>query len=76
MVKITVKQGDRKKEKGVVNDDYFFQELYWGMFSRTIVLPEEVDPDMSEASEKNGLLTIVLPKLNKDRVQKVRVKSG
>lgn len=69
-------RGERKNEKEVMNDDYFFQELYWGMFSRTIVLPEEVDPDLGEATEKNGLLTIVLPKLNKDKVQKVRVKSG
>ena len=46
------------------------------MFSRSIALPEEVDPDMAEASEKNGLLTIILPKLNKEKVQKVRVKSS
>ena len=69
-------RGERKNTQEVVHDDYFFQELYWGLFSRTITLPEEVDPDMADASEKNGLLTIVLPKLNKERIQKVRVKSG
>ncbi len=68
-------RGERTNELDVMNDDYFFQELYWGTFSRTIALPEEVDPDLAEATEKNGLLTIILPKLNKHKIQKVRVKS-
>lgn len=68
-------RGERTNEQDVMNDDYFFQELYWGTFSRSIALPEEVDPDLGEAIEKNGLLTIILPKLNKHKIQKVRVKS-
>jgi HSP20 family protein len=55
--------------------DFFHQELYWGSFSRTIMLPEEVDIEGVEANEKYGLLTIRLPKIDKHRQTKVRVKS-
>jgi HSP20 family protein len=72
---VTIK-GHREEEKGVVDKDYFFRELYWGSFSRTILLPEEVDPDESTAEEKNGLLIIRLPKIDKGRSNKIKVKSG
>jgi HSP20 family protein len=53
---------------------YLYQELYWGAFSRVIELPTEVDIDQAEASEKNGLLTIKLPKIDKQRMTKLDVK--
>lgn len=61
----------------VVEDgsDYFHQELYWGSFSRTIMLPEEVDIEGAEAVEKYGMLTLRLPKMDKNRQTRVRVKS-
>src|ERR1700756_1140633 len=37
--------GQRSDEREVEEDDYFQRELYWGSFSRTILLPEEVDVD-------------------------------
>jgi HSP20 family protein len=70
---VTIK-GKRVEQKDVQEDNYVYQELYWGAFARTIVLPAEVDVDMAEASEKHGLLTIRLPKLNKDRQTKLKVK--
>jgi HSP20 family protein len=72
MVTIT---GKREGDRTVTTDDYFHQELYWGSFSRSILLPQEIDTDEVEAVEKHGLLIIKLPKLNKDRQTKVRVKS-
>ena len=50
--------------------DYYYQELYWGSFSRSIILPEEIDADNAKASMKNGILTLRLPKLAKSRVKK------
>ena len=67
--------GQRSDEKEVEEDGYFQRELYWGSFSRTIILPEEVDVDMAEASEKHGILMIRLPKVNKGRQTKLKVRS-
>jgi HSP20 family protein len=68
-------QGVRRTAYDATGDDYYFRELYWGKFSRTIVLPQEVDDEEAEATIKNGLLTIKLPKKDKNRVQKVKVKT-
>lgn len=71
---ITIR-GKREENKSINNENYFVQELYWGSFSRTISLPEEVDPEEAEAIEKHGLLIIRLPKINKDKETKLKVKS-
>lgn len=67
--------GTREDEREVEEDNYFQRELYWGAFSRTILLPEEVDVDMAEASEKHGILMIRLPKVNKKKQTKLKVRS-
>ncbi len=67
--------GVREDEREVEEDNYFQRELYWGAFSRTILLPEEVDVDLAEASEKHGILVIRLPKINKKRQTKLKVRS-
>lgn len=66
--------GKRVEQKDVEDDNYVYRELYWGAFSRTVVLPAEVDVDMAEAEQKHGLLTIHLPKINKDRQTKLKVR--
>lgn len=63
---VTIK-GKRESERSVADDDYFHRELYWGTFSRTVVLPQEIDVDAAEALEKHGLLIIKLPKIDKNR---------
>jgi HSP20 family molecular chaperone IbpA len=67
--------GSREEEREVEEDNYFQRELYWGSFTRTILLPEEVDVDLAEASEKHGILMIRLPKINKKRQAKLKVRS-
>src|SRR5580693_6921698 len=67
--------GTRQDEREVDEDDYFQRELFWGSFSRTILLPEEIDVDMAEASEKHGILMIRLPKINKGKQTKLKVRS-
>ena len=71
---ITIK-GKREENKSINSENYFVQELYWGTFTRTISLPEEVDPEEAEAIEKHGLLIIKLPKIDKDRETKLKIKS-
>jgi HSP20 family molecular chaperone IbpA len=71
---ITIR-GKREENQAIDKDNFFVQELYWGSFSRTISLPEEVDPEEAEAIEKHGLLIIKLPKLDKNRETKLKIKS-
>jgi HSP20 family molecular chaperone IbpA len=68
--------GVREESIEVSEEDYYHRELYWGSFSRNILLPEEVDVEAAEAKEKHGLLEIKLPKLDKNRKTKLNVKSG
>lgn len=70
---VTIK-GKRETERFVKEEDYFHQELYWGSFSRTIMLPAEIDVEESEAIEKHGLLILRLPKIDKNRQTRLRVK--
>lgn len=68
-------RGERKHEERINEGDYFYQECYWGAFSRSLALPVEVDVDKAEAEMKDGVLTIVLPKASRSRSKKVRIKS-
>ncbi len=70
---ITIK-GKREKVERVKTESYIHQECYWGKFSRTIILPQEIDPDKVQANIKNGVLKVSLPKLNKGKPKKVKVK--
>jgi HSP20 family protein len=70
---ITIK-GERRREKAVKDEDYFYQECYWGKFSRSVILPQEVDPEAAEVTFKNGILTVRLPKLNRKKSKKLKVK--
>lgn len=69
---VTIK-GQRKFEEKVKNSDYYYQEIHWGSFSRSIILPEEVDPDKAKASMKSGLLTIHLPKISKNKTRRLKI---
>jgi len=71
---VTIK-GRRDGNTQVTHDDYFYKELYWGSFTRSILLPHEVEIEEAEAVEKHGLLIIRLPKVDKARQTKLKVKS-
>lgn len=66
-------RGRRHREKEVKDDDYFYRECYWGRFSRSVILPQEVDPDAASVNFKNGILTVRLPKLNRKKTKKLKV---
>ncbi len=67
-------RGKRESEHEVHEHDYFHKELYWGSFSRTIMLPCEVESEEASAKEDHGLLTITLPKIDKNKQTKVKIK--
>jgi HSP20 family protein len=68
-------RGKREENRNIDESNYFLKELYWGKFSRTISLPQEVEPEEVEATEKHGLLTIRVQKVDKEKKSNVRVKS-
>jgi len=70
---ITIR-GRREIEETITEDDYFYQECYWGGFSRSIILPVEIIPEKVDASLKNGVLTVKLPKAKKTQSISVKVK--
>jgi len=72
---VTIK-GKRSKDEKVETESYYYQELYWGAFSRSVILPVEVDADRAKASIKNGILTIRLPKVEKVKTKKIKVKAA
>ncbi len=72
---MVVIKGNREELNDTAGNDYFHKELYWGLFSRTIILPQEIDVDESDATNKNGLLIIKMPKIDKHRQAKLKIKS-
>jgi HSP20 family protein len=68
-------KGERQRRKEVRDDDYLYQECYWGKFSRSVILPQEVDPENATVSFKNGILTVRLPKVNRKKTHKLKVSS-
>lgn len=70
---VTVK-GERKNEEVVENGNYYYQECYWGSFSRSVLLPVDVIPEKADASLKNGILTIRLPKADTTKTKKIQVR--
>lgn len=67
-------KGERKKPDIVEEKNYFYQECYWGPFSREIILPVEGDPSRMQAVMKDGILTLKIPKIEREKKRKVDIK--
>jgi len=67
-------KGNREKPEEKAERNYFYQECFWGPFSRQIILSVEVDPARAEAILKEGILTIKLPRIERDKKRKLVVK--
>jgi HSP20 family protein len=67
-------RGERKNEEQVSEENYYYQECYWGTFSRSVILPVDVIADKIEASMKNGILTVRMPKAINNRTKKIQVR--
>lgn len=70
---LTIK-GKRYLEFDIPEEDYFTQECFWGDFSRSIVLPTAVDSTKIEASFKDAVLKISIPKTEHNKTKVVRIK--
>lgn len=69
-------RGKRRQRETIAQQDYLFQECYWGSFSRSIILPTEVQVDKVSAEMKNGVLTVTLPKAKGNSPRVIRVKES
>ena len=66
-------RGARHRERQVKDTDYLYQECYWGRFSRSVILPEEVDAEQASVDFKNGILVVHLPKMNRQKTKKLKI---
>lgn len=67
-------RGKREMSEVIKSDDYLFRECYWGSFSRSIILPVEVEADKIDADLENGVLTVTLPKAKSAKEITIKVK--
>ncbi len=67
-------RGRRERAEQVKEDNYYYKELFWGTFSRQVILPEEIEQEEAEAHLQHGLLTVKLPKKRHGVTQKLKVK--
>ena len=66
---IIVIKGERSDPSEDKEKNYFFQECYWGKFSRKIIVPGEIDSSKIDAVVKSGILTIRVPLVKKEKIQ-------
>ena len=66
-------RGTRQQTDKVRKSDYYVQECYWGEFSRSIILPVEVQEEEAEAELKDGMLTVKIPKAEQNKVKKINI---
>jgi len=55
-------KGNRQDPHEHPGKKYFYQECFWGPFSRKIILPENIDIDKADAQMDKGVLTIKIPR--------------
>ena len=68
-------RGEAKEERESKEERYFLRERSHGAFHRAVVLPEGLDTDKIEATVKNGVLRLVLPKSKAALPRKIKVTS-
>ncbi|MFW6123249.1 MAG: Hsp20/alpha crystallin family protein [Thermodesulfobacteriota bacterium] len=71
---LTIK-GEKKSEKEEKEENYHVVERSYGSFRRAMKLPALVDADQVEATYKNGVLTVVLPKKEEVKPKAIEIKA-
>ena len=61
--------GEKRFERETSDSTYHVMERAYGSFQRAIPLPRNVNIDKAQASFKNGVLTVRLPKEGKDQTK-------
>ena len=69
-------RGSRESKAEKKGEKYFYQECFWGSFSRKVILPEEVDGSKAKALMEDGVLTLTMPKLHRKQKRKITVKQA
>ena len=67
-------RGKRELQEKIADDNYLIKECYWGGFSRSVILPVEVEAEKVEAALDNGVLTVILPKAKSAKQFSIKVK--
>jgi len=67
-------RGKRELIEKISEDNYLIKECYWGGFSRSVILPVEVDAESVEAALDNGVLTVTLPKARNAKQFSIKVR--
>lgn len=65
--------GEKHYERESRDSTYYVMERAYGTFQRTIPLPRNVDSDRAQASYKNGVLSIRLPKVVSDTSRTIKL---
>jgi HSP20 family protein len=79
-VKVTVDngvltiRGERKQEKEEKGKKFHRVELYYGIFTRSFTLPDNVDETKVTASFKDGMLNLQIPKTEEAKPKAIEVK--
>ena len=66
--------GEKKQEKAEGEEDYHLVERRYGTFTRSILLPQQVESDKISASYKNGVLTVTVPKSEETKRKEIKIK--
>jgi HSP20 family protein len=66
-------RGKRETEKEISEENYLYKECFWGAFSRSVILPVEVNPKKIKAWLENGVLTVSLPKIKTIKNVEIKV---
>ena len=69
-------RGNRKDPHENPEKKYFYQECYFGPFSRKIVLPENIVAEKASAQMDKGMLTIKIPKIGAKKEENSQVKTS
>ncbi len=67
-------KGERKEEKEEKDKNFYRKECFYGSFERSVALPAEVDANKAEASYKDGVLEIILPKKEESKPKQIKLK--
>lgn len=69
-------RGERKEEREAREEDYYCCERWMGSFSRSITLPQGIDPDRIQAKFKNGTLEVRIPKTAQAAGKKIEIQAA
>jgi HSP20 family protein len=69
-------RGEKKQQSEENNERVHRFERTYGMFERTFVLPNTVDPDKIEARYDNGVLFVAIPKAERAKPREIRVSTS